>query len=793
MKALLILLMIVAVGGVSRAQCGATSVTPTPDIMLLCEGSDTLITFAVTGTCSGTYEYQVLNGATVVQAWSPTASYLAAPIVMTTFTVQARCSACPATVVSQDFIIEVSEEPVLTGDLFVCSGQTADLLATTDTTAVTWWDAETGGTQLSATNTLTTPALTSNTSFWAQASTTSSGTTGGSVLITECGTEGYAGDPSADYIEISNLYSTAINTTGWVVAISDSYTNINVVNSTYWYLPATFAPCSVVTKVDIASAPNYFGTNIFWNAPNNSWAIIIDNFGNVVDFICWGWTAAQIATFNPTINGFNITLGPEWTGNGCPLNCGTVSGIQYSYSRTGNADNNNAADFICQATSTDAVNPGLTCGWSASGTCPYEVMVVVDTPPTASNPANSTYQCSADVPAPDPSVVTTELDDYTSVPNVTFINEVSDGNTCPETITRTYRVADSCTNYIDVTHTIIINDTIAPQFEPTPPDVSVQCIGDVPPMVNLNWTDNCTISGSVAGTDVSSGTSCPEIITRTWTYTDDCGNNVTTSQTITVNDTIPPMADNLNDEQHLVLPPVDINVVTGVSDNCSTPTVTHFSDVSDGGFCPEIVTRTYRITDDCGNEIYRSQNFMVGDPFPEAGFTASVTEMNNLETDVDFFNTTTGAVTYVWNYGDNSPEDSTFHTSHTFPDEEGNAYLVEMIAFSPFGCSDTATIIVRVLEEIIYYVPNSFTPDGDEFNQTFQPVFYSGIDVNNFEMKIYNRWGELLFETHDVNSGWDGTYNGKLVQEGSYVWSLKFKALYNDKKVEDKGHISIIR
>ncbi|MDD2983319.1 MAG: gliding motility-associated C-terminal domain-containing protein [Crocinitomicaceae bacterium] len=789
-----LILFLVAFGFNSQAQCGPTVLTPTPEAVLLCEGSDTLVTFAATGTCAGTYQYQVQIGTTVVQAWGSANSYLAAPIVSTLYTVKVRCSTCPAQIVTAEFIIEVSEEPTLSGNTFICSGETTSLLATTDTTAVTWWDSATAGNQLSTTNTYTTPPLTTNKTYWAQASASTSNSTTGSVLITECGTDGMnGGTGSEDYIEISNLYSTAINTTGWVVAVSDSYTNINSVNSVLWYLPSSFSPCSVVTKTDIVGSANYWGSNIFWNPNSNSWAIIIDNLGNVVDFIAWGWTGAQIAGLNTTINGFNITIGAQWSGNGCPSNCGVINGQMGSYSRTGNADNNVAADFICQVTSTNLVNAGLSCGWSASATCRYPIEIIVDTPPTASNPATQHYQCPADVPAPNVNVVIDEADDYTSIPIVTLVSSVSDGLTCPETITRTYKVADSCTNFVLVTQTIIVKDTIPPVFAATPVNITVQCSADIPAMTNLNWTDNCTGSGSVVGTDVSDGLSCPETIIRTWTYADNCGNSITTSQIIKVHDTTNPVADAMVDVQTIELPPADINELTGVSDNCSTPIVTHVSDVSDGGYCPEIVIRKYSVKDACDNEIFITQKFIIGDPVPNAAFLTSSTELSNMETHVDFTNITTGAASYVWNFGDNSPEETTFHANHDFPDTEGAGYIVKLIAFSPFGCSDTAKVVIQVIEETIYYVPNAFTPNGDELNQQFKPVIYSGIDVNNYEFYIYNRWGQLIFESHDVDFGWDGTYNGKLVKDDHFTWKIKFKSIYSDKKKEVFGGVSITR
>ena len=97
-------------------------------------------------------------------------------------------------------------------------------------------------------------------------------------------------------------------------------------------------------------------------------------------------------------------------------------------------------------------------------------------------------------------MVTDEADN-TGVPTVAFVSDVSDGNTCPETITRTYSVTDDCGNQILVTQTITVNDITPPVLAAPPANITVECAGDVPAMTNLNWTDNCDGAGSVVGVD----------------------------------------------------------------------------------------------------------------------------------------------------------------------------------------------------------------------------------------------------------------------------------------------------
>src|SRR5690554_5971855 len=782
----------------ASAQCGPTNVDPTPQITGLCEGASETIDFLTSGTCNGNYEYQVLTSTNIiVQPWSTNSQYVSTPTTTDTYTVNVRCSACPATVVSDTFLIEVISAPIIVADSFVCYGTPANYSASGPPAGtMSWWNSPTGGTQLSTTSNYTSPPMTAEDTIYMQVNgTITGGSNQGSILITECGLDGFPGSSSADYLEISNLYATPVNTTGWVVAVSDSYSNLNSRNSILWNLPASFTACTMLSKTDVSGQPNYWGNNIFWNPNSPGWVAIVDNVGNLVDFIAWGWTAAQLTNFNVNINGFQITLGTEWTGNGCNSNCGVVGGVPYSFSRTGNSDNNNAGDFICQATSLNTVNPGLNCGWISSNiSCPYPAIVKVDLPPTASAPDTTVVYCYADIPAPDPLIIIDETDDHTAIPSVQFIGEVSNGNLCPEILTRTYRVADSCSSFIDVNHIIIINDTVAPTMDTAPADINISCISELPPIASLNWADNCIGQGTVQGVDVSNGQSCPEIITRTWTISDDCGNTSTETQVFTILDDTPPTASNLPTVQLSVLPPADIAEIKDAVDNCGTPLVEWVDDVSDGGFCPENIVRTYSVTDDCGNETYVTQNFIIGNSIPNVSFTADPMRMSNLSSGVvEFENKTTGAASYAWDFADNSPISNEVSPTHTFDLDEIKTFNVWLVATSDFGCKDSMKVPVVVYHELVYYVPNAFTPNDDIFNPVFKPIFTSGFDPQDYKLLIYNRWGEILFESNDHQVGWDGTYGSVLVREGTYLYKIEFGLENDDSREVITGHFSLLR
>ena len=208
------------------------------------------------------------------------------------------------------------------------------------------------------------------------------------------------------------------------------------------------------------------------------------------------------------------------------------------------------------------------------------------------------------------------------------------------------------------------------------------------------------------------------------------------------------------------------------------------------------VTLSTSSTNGCTGSI-TAQNYICAENPPLASFAPVPQIVSSLEPYTSFNNTTIGAVEYFWDFGDG--ETSTEENpDHQYEQGATGSYDVMLIAYTPLGCVDTAWSYVDVQEELIYYVPNSFTPDGDIFNQTFKPIFTSGIDIYNYNLTIYNRWGQVVFESKNPEIGWDGSFgegdnNVGIVQDGVYVWKIKFKMRNYDEFREITGHVTLMR
>lgn len=204
------------------------------------------------------------------------------------------------------------------------------------------------------------------------------------------------------------------------------------------------------------------------------------------------------------------------------------------------------------------------------------------------------------------------------------------------------------------------------------------------------------------------------------------------------------------------------------------------------------------VTSNAGcTDTYTAVDYICVDEMPIAAFSYDPSDPNTLHPDVSFENNTLYATDYSWDFGDNSVTSTDFEPDHTYPSDQAASYTVMLIASTPAGCIDTAYQYIAIEEVLIFYIPNTFTPDGDQFNQHFKPMFTSGFDPYDFNMSIFNRWGELIYETNDPEVGWDGSYGTsgqiELCQDGTYVWRIEMKLRNNDDRFIQEGHVNIIR
>lgn len=174
---------------------------------------------------------------------------------------------------------------------------------------------------------------------------------------------------------------------------------------------------------------------------------------------------------------------------------------------------------------------------------------------------------------------------------------------------------------------------------------------------------------------------------------------------------------------------------------------------------------------------------------PIADFESNPSNPDILSPNVFFSNLSEYSDYYTWTISGNTY--NSYNLDYDFGDNPGE-YNVELISYTDY-CSDTTNGKVIVNDILLFYIPNTFTPDGDGMNETFKPIFKSGFDPYNYNLTIYNRWGEILFESNNTEVGWDGRYDNKIVKNGTYIWKVRFKESMSDKRYEYNGHVNILK
>ncbi|PLX02795.1 MAG: hypothetical protein C0595_09420 [Marinilabiliales bacterium] len=144
-------------------------------------------------------------------------------------------------------------------------------------------------------------------------------------------------------------------------------------------------------------------------------------------------------------------------------------------------------------------------------------------------------------------------------------------------------------------------------------------------------------------------------------------------------------------------------------------------------------------------------------------------------------------LTYEWNFGDGSSPSTQGSPSHVYT--EAGEYTVTLDIETNNGCLDHTEKTVTVHPDFVVYAPSGFSPNGDGLNDVFE---VKGIGLKKFKLQIFSRWGELIFESDNIEDQWDGKYNGEFVPTGTYVYNIKYTSMLDKDKVLE-GTVTVLK
>ena len=377
------------------------------------------------------------------------------------------------------------------------------------------------------------------------------------------------------------------------------------------------------------------------------------------------------------------------------------------------------------------------------------------------------------------------------------------------TVTTAYTVnvidGNGCPSNADI-ETILVNDPLTVQaFSDT-----MICLGNSADIsaIATGGDGNYTYSwntGALIGTPLNVSPTTTAVYTVT--LTDGCG-------TPAVNDNVTVMVRNLPDAT-FVGGGTDCGAVTVnfVANDANNPLYNNNAsfvwDFGNGSIAssrdgvsntfssPGTYDVTYTITDSLGCvgtatilnavEVYE---------VPVADFSYYPEVVDLLNPQVEFTDESIGSnLTHAWTFESNvTPAASTeLNPVINFPGEESGNYTVCLTVETANGCPSNTCQEVVIGGVLFFYIPNAFTPDLDGLNETFKPSIF-GADIEDYTFMIFDRWGELLFESQNLTSGWDGHYrSSELVKDDVYVWKVKFYDPTTAKVINKAGHVTLIK
>ncbi len=212
--------------------------------------------------------------------------------------------------------------------------------------------------------------------------------------------------------------------------------------------------------------------------------------------------------------------------------------------------------------------------------------------------------------------------------------------------------------------------------------------------------------------------------------------------------------------------------------------------INDSVFSALSFNVTLTVTSDSGCvSTFSKNNYITVYPNPNAAFTVQPGTTSIYNPIISFHDLSTGVNFWNWNFGNKDSSSLSNPSAHEYSDT--GTYIVTLITSTQYGCLDTAYQTVIIEPDFIFYIPTSFSPNGDGINDVFSG---KGVFIAKYEMMIFDRWGNLIYKTTDINQPWNGKGNKcNEISEGDvYVYSFTLTDFKKEVHLY-KGIVTLVR
>lgn len=799
----------------------------------ICAGSNLILT--ANNIAGATYSWTGPSGFTAAVRNPP--PFVATTANAGTYTLTVTVGGCTSAPATVNVVVNAVPVAPTASNVTICSGTSATLTATAPGPAYEWYDAATGGTLLSSTASYTTPVLTSSTTYYVQAvngtcigprtavtvtvqptiTVTASANTsiceGASTTLdvlspTGAGYNYSWDDPSTvGFSTIQNPSVSPLTTTTYTVTVSDAFgcsgtgnVTITVSPAMTLALTATDVTCSGLCNGAVSSsfsggiAPyNYAWSNGNTTANISSVCagtytlIVTDAIGCTIQQSDTVLTPASLTATNGQTN---VTCNGLCDGTAFVTPTGGTMPYSYIWN---NGQTTASATTLCAGVNSCTITDANGCTVTSSVTITQPAALTVA-------PVTGATICEGQS-----ATLTATTTGGTSPVTINWTSPASTGAsyTVTPTATTTYTVsavdANGCTSNTQTTTVIVrpaLNATVSA-------NVSI-CIGTSTTLTATGSGGNGSYSynwmpGSLTGSSVT--VSPTSTTTYTVTVTDGCSiTPATANVTVTV---IPKPVVGFSANMTTGCTPLCVNFT---DNSTASGTIASWSwSFGNGGATTQNPTNCFdqqgaydvslTVTDANGCTNSSTIIGMINAiAVPTAEFTASPQPASISNPDITFYDNSAYATSWDWNFGDTyAPASSNVSTAqtpvHTYSVD--GQYCITLLVSNQNTCFDTTTYCIDIQPDYTLYIPNAFTPNGNSLNATFAP---KGSNIAEFRMYIFNRWGNLIYETNDIYKGWDGSYknNGNIAEQGVYVYRILTKDKVGQER-EYVGHVTLVK
>jgi gliding motility-associated-like protein len=179
-------------------------------------------------------------------------------------------------------------------------------------------------------------------------------------------------------------------------------------------------------------------------------------------------------------------------------------------------------------------------------------------------------------------------------------------------------------------------------------------------------------------------------------------------------------------------------------------------------------------------------------PTPIADFNVTPTTVDVTAPLIEVTDKSIGASSVKYIFSDGTIKNVP-NFSHFFVTDNAKTILIMQKVVNTYGCRDSIVKVLDIKPAYVLYIPNAFTPNSDGLNDGFKAL---GMGIKDFKLQIFDRWGEMVFESDDINKAWDGTINGKgdyeSTKEDVYVWKVQVKDVLS-KQHDLIGHVTLVK